>query len=199
MEERANDPRAPEGPALLSPETLEVLLALARATAAAAVRHERLPVLPDAQSRPELSARRGAFVSLHRGGVLRGCLGHLEDDLEVREVVRRMAEAVTRDDPRFTPVEPAELDGLEVEVSVLSPAARVRPDDVVPGRDGLIVQRGPRLGVLLPQVAEEEGWDRLTFLRGVCRKAGLPAESWREEGTTLYAFRAQVVPARNPA
>lgn len=199
MGERAKGASAPRAPALLSPQALQVLLELARTTAAAAVRHEGLPALPDAQAQPELAERRGAFVSLHRGGALRGCLGHLEDDLDVREVVRRMAEAATRDDPRFPPVEPAELDGLEVEVSVLSPAARVRPDDVVPGRDGLIVQRGPRLGVLLPQVAAEEGWDRLTFLRGVCRKAGLPAESWREEGTALYAFRAQVVPARTTA
>jgi uncharacterized protein len=182
-------------PALLSAGALEALLDLARRTVAASVRGEPLPALPGL---PEMEEPRGVFVSLHRGGALRGCLGHLEGDLPVAEAVRRMAVAAAHEDPRFPPVDRSELADLEVEVSVLSPAAPVRPGDVVPGRDGLIVQRGPRMGVLLPQVATEEGWDRLTFLRGVCRKAGLPAESWSEPGTTLYAFRAQVVPGREP-
>ena len=108
-----------------------------------------------------------------------------------------MAVASSREDPRFAPVAPRELADLEVEVSVLSPSRRVRPEDVVPGRDGLIVRRGGRMGVLLPQVATEQGWDRLTFLRAVCQKAQLPAEAWREPGTELYAFRAQVAPARD--
>ena len=180
-------------PALLSPAALDALLMLARATVEASVREERLPPLPGL---PELEEPRGVFVSLHRKGELRGCLGRLEPDLPVGEAVRRMAVASAHDDPRFPPVEPDELAGLDVEVSVLSPSVRIRPDDVVPGRDGLIVQRGPRMGVLLPQVAVEQRWDRAAFLRGVCRKASLPAEAWREPGTELYAFRAQVVPAR---
>jgi len=180
-------------PALLSSAALGALLALARATVEASVRGERLPPLPGL---PELEEARAVFVSLHRKGALRGCLGHLEPDLAVGEAVRRMAVASSHDDPRFAPVEPDELAGLEVEVSVLSPSVRIRPEDVVPGRDGLIVQRGPRMGVLLPQVAVEQRWDRAAFLRGVCQKAGLPAEAWRDAGTELYAFRAQVVPAR---
>jgi AmmeMemoRadiSam system protein A len=180
-------------PPLLSAEALEALLELARATVTAAVEGRRLPDLP---ALPELAEPRGVFVSLHRKGDLRGCLGHIEPDLPVAEAVRRMAVASSRDDPRFPPVAPGELDHLEVEVSVLSPSLRIRPEDVVPGRDGLIVQRGTRMGVLLPQVAVEQRWDRTTFLRGVCQKAQLPAEAWREPGTELYAFRAQVVPAR---
>lgn len=180
-------------PALLSAPALEALLALARETVAASVRGEPLPPL---SRLAECGEPRGVFVSLHRRGALRGCLGHLEADLPVAEAVRRMAVAAAHDDPRFPPVAPGELAELDVEVSVLSPSLAVRPEDVVPGRDGLIVQRGPRMGVLLPQVAAEEGWDRLTFLRGVCRKAGLPAESWRESGTALFAFQAQVVPGR---
>jgi len=178
-------------PALLSPVALAALLDLARATVVASVRGERLPAPP---ALPELSARRGVFVSLHRDGDLRGCLGHMDDDLPVAEAVRRMAVASARDDPRFPPVAPDELERLEVEVSVLSPTVRIRPEDVVPGRDGLVVRRGPRTGVLLPQVAIEQGWDREAFLRGVCRKALLPAEAWRDPGTELSAFRAQVVP-----
>ena len=180
-------------PALLSPAALDALLDLARATVIASVRGERLPALP---ALPELDLPRGVFVSLHRGGDLRGCLGHLEADLPVAEAVRRMAVASAHEDPRFPPVGPDELEGLDVEVSVLSPSRPVRPEDVVPGRDGLIVHRGGRSGVLLPQVAAEHGWDRPTFLQAVCQKAMLPSDAWRQPGTELLAFRAQVVPAR---
>ncbi len=176
---------------LLSAGALEKLLGLARQTVAAAVRGEALPRIPD---HPEMALPRGVFVSLHRGGDLRGCLGHLEGDAPVGEVTRRMAVASSRDDPRFPPVGPDELADLDVEVSVLSPFERIRPEDVVPGRDGLLVQRGPRSGVLLPQVATEHHWDRIAFLRAVCQKAALPAEAWRDPGTELWAFRAQVVP-----
>jgi len=180
-------------PGLLSSRALDALLELAWATVQALVRGRPLPRLPED---PELAAPRGVFVSLHREGALRGCLGRLEPDLPVGEAVRRMAVASSRDDPRFPPVAPDELEGLEVEVSVLSPAVRISAGDVVPGRDGLIVQRGPRMGVLLPQVAVEQGWDRTAFLRGVCQKALLPADAWRDGDTELYAFQAQVVPGR---
>jgi AmmeMemoRadiSam system protein A len=180
-------------PALLSGAALEALLDLARTTVAASVRGERLPALP---GMPELDLPRGVFVSLHRAGDLRGCLGHLEADVPVGEAVRRMAVASAHEDPRFPPVEPDELEGLDVEVSVLSPGRPVRPEDVIPGRDGLIVRRGDRAGVLLPQVATEQRWDRVAFLRAVCQKALLPVEAWRDPGTELLAFRAQVVPAR---
>jgi AmmeMemoRadiSam system protein A len=179
-------------PSLLTQPALEALLELARATVRASVAGARLPPLPD---QAELSAPRGVFVSLHRGGALRGCLGHLEADVPVAENTRRMAVAAARDDPRFPPVAPEELDDLDVEVSVLSPFARVRPEDVVPGRDGLLVRRGPHAGVLLPQVATEHRWDRVTLLKAVCQKASLPTEAWRDATTELFAFRAQVVPA----
>ena len=188
-----SEPAAAE-PGLLSPAALARLLELARATVPASVRGEKLPGVPDD---PELAVPRAVFVSLHRGGALRGCLGHLEADLPVGEAVRRMAVASSREDPRFAPVAPRELADLEVEVSVLSPSRSVRPEDVVPGRDGLIVRRGGRAGVLLPQVATEQGWDRVTFLEAVCQKALLPSGAWRDPGTELYAFRAQVVPARD--
>ena len=181
-------------PTLLPGGALQLLLELAQTTVRASVRGEDLPPLPD---HAELAVPRGVFVSLHRHGALRGCLGHLEADLAVGEVTRRMAVAAARDDPRFPPVSPDELDELDVEVSVLAPFHPVRPDDVVPGRDGLMVHRGSRLGVLLPQVAVEQRWDRLTFLRAVCQKAGLPAESWRDPDTELFAFSAQIVPARD--
>ena len=180
--------------ALLSGVALAALLELARQTVTASVEGRALPRIP---AHPELALPRGVFVSLHRRGDLRGCLGHLEGDLPVGEVTRQMAVASSRDDPRFAPVTPAELADLDVEVSVLSPFERIRPDDVVPGRDGLLIRRGPRNGVLLPQVATEHRWDRVTFLSAVGQKAMLPSEAWRDAATELYAFRAQVVPAES--
>ncbi len=177
--------------ALLSSAALSTLLELARATVVAAVEGRALPQVPD---QLELAWPRGVFVSLHRRGELRGCLGHLEADVPVGEATRTMAVAASRDDPRFLPVAPDELADLDVEVSVLSPFERIRPDDVVPGRDGLLIRRGGRSGVLLPQVATEQHWDRVTFLRAVCRKAALPNEAWQDAATELWAFRAQVVP-----
>jgi AmmeMemoRadiSam system protein A len=182
--------RGSEAP--LSPAALDALLELAWQTVSASVRGVALPRLPD---QLELAEPRGVFVSLHCAGALRGCLGHLEADVPVGEATRRMAVAAARDDPRFPPVQEDELGALSVEVSVLSPFQRVRPEEVMPGRDGLLVRRGPRVGVLLPQVATEQGWDRTAFLRAVCQKAALPSEAWRDAGTELFAFRAQVVPA----
>ncbi len=177
--------------ALLSSAALGALLELARATVVASVEGRALPDIP---AGVELAWPRGVFVSLHRAGELRGCLGHLEGDLPVGEVTRRMAVAASQDDPRFPPVTPDELAELDVEVSVLSPFERIRPEDVVPGRDGLLIIRGPRSGVLLPQVATEHRWDRVTFLRAVCQKAALASEAWQDAATELYAFRAQIVP-----
>jgi len=187
--------QATAAPALLSSQALAALLELARQTVVASVEGNALPRVPPML---ELAWPRGVFVSLHRGGELRGCLGHLEADIPVGEMTRRMAVASSRDDPRFPPVDVDELADLDVEVSVLSPFERISPGDVVPGRDGLLIHRGARSGVLLPQVATEQGWDRGAFLRAVCQKAGLPPEAWKDPATELYAFRAQVVPPPAP-
>lgn len=136
---------------------------------------------------------RGAFVSLHLRGELRGCIGHLVSSRPLGEVVRDMAVAAARDDPRFPPLRAEELEGLDVEVSVLTTPVPARAEDVEPGRHGLIVRRGGYQGVLLPQVATEQGWDRDTFLAMTCRKAGLPALAWREPRTELLVFEAQVI------
>lgn len=142
--------------------------------------------------------RAGVFVTLYRHGELRGCLGHLEGDRPVAELVQRMAVASARDDPRFPPIAPEELDDLTVEVSLLTTPTPARAEEVEPGRHGLIVRRGRQQGVLLPKVATEMGWGREQLLAGVCRKAGLPRDAWREGGTQLLVFEAQVIgaPAR---
>ncbi len=136
------------------------------------------------------------FVSLHARGRLRGCLGHVEGDLPVAAATALMAEAVTSEDPRFAPVRPEELDGMEVEVSVLSPLRPIAPDEVEPGRDGLMIRRGRHAGLLLPQVATEHHMDRLAFLEALCQKALLPARSWRDPACVLRGFTVQRVAAR---
>ena len=144
---------------------------------------------------PGAEHQAGAFVTLYWRGELRGCLGHLEADRPLAEVVADLAVAAARDDPRFPPVTAEEAHELEIEISVLTPCARTRPEDVVLGRDGVLVRRGARQGVLLPQVAPEHGWSRDTLLAMVCRKAGLPSDSWLDERTALFSFQAQVIAA----
>lgn len=169
------------------------LLALARRALEAAVRGE-----PAAGALPESPALRrpgGAFVTLRRNGELRGCIGHVASDRPLAEVVARMAASAATQDPRFPPVPADELPALEVEISVLSeavPLAARDPAAIRTGRDGVIVRRGWRQGVLLPQVAMEHGWAGEEFLRAACRKAGLPPESWRAPDCQLLVFQTDV-------
>ena len=173
---------------MLGPEDQKRLLALARQALEAHVRHQPAPA---ADLEPPLDTGCGAFVSIHRGQDLRGCLGRLTTDWPVGRVVVHLAEAVSDSDPRFDPVAPQELDDLQIEISVLTPERPARPEDVEVGRHGLIIEGGGRRGLLLPQVAVEHGWDARTFLEHTCLKAGLPPDAW-ERDAQLYVFEAQV-------
>lgn len=139
--------------------------------------------------------RRGAFVTLECGDALRGCIGRIEPDEVLARLVPELALAAAREDPRFPPVGADELDALHIEISLLTPPqalGAVAPEAIVIGRDGLIVSRGGRRGLLLPQVAPEWGWDAITFLDHTCRKAGLAPGVWREPGTSVATFQADV-------
>jgi AmmeMemoRadiSam system protein A len=143
-----------------------------------------------------LAVRRGAFVTLRKAGALRGCIGHVAADRPVVEVVCEMAVAAALDDPRFPPVTLAELIEITVEVSVLTPPRRLEPVDpaaVAVGRHGLMVRHRGAAGLLLPQVAVEHGFDALTFLEAVCRKAGLGPDAWRHPEAEVLVFEAEVV------
>jgi AmmeMemoRadiSam system protein A len=164
------------------------LLALARQALEARVR--RLP-RPPVDVRAPLDTPRGAFVSIHRGVDLRGCLGRVDGDRAVGDVVAYLAEAVSDSDPRFEPVIADELAQLRIEISVLTPQREGRADDIQVGRHGLIVEHCGRRGLLLPQVAIEHGWDAETFLRYTCVKAGVPPDAWRSDAR-LFLFEAQV-------
>jgi AmmeMemoRadiSam system protein B/AmmeMemoRadiSam system protein A len=140
-----------------------------------------------------LQEKRGAFVTLKEHGRLRGCIGYIEGIKPLYKAVEEMAIAAAFHDPRFTPVSEAELPHLEIEISVLTPVRQVKGiEEIEVGKHGIIVQRGSRSGLLLPQVATEYGWDRRTFLEHTCLKAGLPTDAWKEAETRIYVFSAEV-------
>ncbi len=169
----------------------EELLHLARATLESYLSTSKVPEYHT--GRPELRVRAGAFVSLHRGEELRGCVGLITPDRELYRVVQHCAVSAASEDMRFTPVTPDELDQLKIEISVLTPLHRAREvEEIQPGKHGIFITRGPNRGLLLPQVATEYGWDRETFLAQTCRKAGLPESAWKDPLTTISIFEAQV-------
>lgn len=168
------------------------LLGLARRAIGAALSGGRRP---DSGDDPALKARRPVFVSLYRGGALRGCLGCLEARFPLDEAVARLAVAAALEDPRFPPLTRPELARVTLEISVLTtPRPVAGPGEIVIPGDGVIVRRGDRQGVFLPQVAVETGWDRAAFLDALCvQKAGLPAGAWRDPDTALHVFRVTVL------
>lgn len=174
----------------VSPETRQRLLELARRAIAAHLEGAPPPTPAGGEALPT----RGVFVSLksRATGHLRGCLGHTEAERPLGEMVRDLAIAAATEDPRFPAVSTDELGTLRLEISVLSPLAPIRPEEVEVGRHGLMVQFQDRRGLLLPQVAPAQGWDRETFLDYTCRKAGVPAGSWRDPACILLAFTATV-------
>lgn len=165
------------------------LLTLARRALEARV--ARQPPPPSARG-GVLDERHGAFVTIRRHGELRGCLGRIAPDAPLAETVVDLGASVSDSDPRFNPVAPAELDDIDIEISVLTSEREVHAiAEVEPGRHGVIVEQGYRRGLLLPQVATEQGWDAETFVSHTCRKAGLPADAWRN-GARIFVFEAEV-------
>jgi len=178
---------------MLNQQQRQMLLALARRAIAAAFDGKRLEVDGDDLDE-DLRRLAGTFVTLHEGQrELRGCIGSVEAyEPLYRSVVSNAVNAAFRD-PRFSPLTPAELPEVQLEISVLTPFQKVENvEEIVPGRDGLLVRRGRSAGLLLPQVASEYGWDRETFLSQTCIKAGLPPSSWRDPQTRIERFSAEV-------
>lgn len=180
----------------LSPCEKRLLLTVAREAITARLEH-RLPVelaVPES-----LSRLGGAFVTLRIRGALRGCIGHMVASKSLVDTVREMAVEAAFRDPRFTPLTAHELPRVRIELSLLGPLERVgKIEEIIVGEHGLYVKRGGLSGVLLPQVAPEQGWDVLTFLSYVCRKACLPQEAWKEPETELYRFCALVFAEGEP-
>ncbi|MHC4779711.1 MAG: AmmeMemoRadiSam system protein A [Planctomycetota bacterium] len=179
---------------MLTDEEKDFLGRIARKTVETRVREGRVPDCPNPPA--GLHDFCGAFVSLHRNGRLRGCLGLVEGIRPLWEAVRDMAASAATNDPRFEPLDVDELVDLDIEVSALSPLIEVEDlGDIQVGIHGLLVKKGGRSGLLLPQVATENGWDRETFLDQTCWKAGISPGSWKEPGCEIRSFTAEVFKA----
>ncbi|MBM4079923.1 MAG: AmmeMemoRadiSam system protein A [Planctomycetes bacterium] len=170
------------------------LLRIARETAEAAVRGKAMPKFQVRNA--ELLVKQGAFVTIKNRGELRGCIGRFTSDKPLAQTVADMAVASATEDSRFfyNRVTASELAELDIEISVLSPMQRVDdPLKLELGKHGIYIRRGSRTGCFLPQVATETGWSKEEFLSRCCGgKAGLPPDAWRDPGTEVYLFTAEV-------
>ena len=176
---------------MLNESDRDALLRLARKTLEAHFADESAPVCP--ASHKSLTEQKGAFVSLHRGAELRGCIGQLYPDRELSKVVQHCVLSAAMEDMRFVPVAQDEVGDLSIEISVLSPFRRVQNiDEIEVGRHGLYVVQGGFRGLLLPQVATQYRWDRKRFLEQTCLKAGLSKSAWQDPQTVTYTFEAEV-------
>ena len=168
------------------------LVQLARSTIEAYVREKRI-IDPPAELDPVMEGQAGAFVSLHRQGQLRGCIGYVHGVKPLADTINDMAEAAAFQDPRFPSLKKDELSDLEIEISVLTPMKKISDvNEIEVGKHGLMMTNGPCSGLLLPQVATQYNWDRETFLSQTCSKAGLPADAWQDKDTDIYIFSADI-------
>ncbi|MDY6861531.1 MAG: AmmeMemoRadiSam system protein B [Thermodesulfobacteriota bacterium] len=140
-----------------------------------------------------LKEKRGAFVSLHKYGSLKGCIGNVTASEPLYETVKKMAKAAAFEDIRFEPLKKDEFKDLDIEISILTPLEKIDdPEKVEVGKHGIYIKKGFSSGLLLPQVAVEYNWNRKTFLEHTCLKAGLPKEAWKDKGIEIYVFSADV-------
>ena len=152
----------------------------------------------EAPAKPEsptdtLNEKRGAFVSLHRNGRLRGCIGYVHGVKPLAETINEMAVSAAFHDPRFPPLKEDELSDLDIEISVLTPMKQIKDiNEIEVGKHGLMMIKGHYSGLLLPQVATQYNWDKQTFLSQTCNKAGLPEDAWKNEETEIYIFSAEI-------
>jgi len=156
----------------------------------------RLKNLPKPEFRPSGAAQEepcGVFVTLRLRKRLRGCIGSLTSSRPLWQTVGEMAEEAAFRDPRFEPLRADEWPEVKLELSVLSPLRRVYdPEEVRVGEHGVVMAQGGMRGVLLPQVATEYGWDRETFLKHACLKAGLPPDAWRSDAS-IEVFTSLII------
>jgi AmmeMemoRadiSam system protein A len=173
-----------------SPEEQRALLDLARSAILAAFTGTALN-LPEPLP-PCFALRRGAFVTVHVYGKLRGCIGVIEGRDSLSEIIIHCAESAAFRDARFSPLRPDEIAGLRIEISVLSELFPLAPNEVEIGKHGLFIRSGHRQGLLLPQVAVEHALSPEAFLAETCHKAGLSRDVWRKSDTELFGFTCEI-------
>jgi len=170
---------------------------------------ERIKISPPDNTPSILKEKAGVFVTLTKiikdKEELRGCIGYIVPVKPLVEATIDVAIAAASEDPRFNPVQEDELSDILVEVTVLTPPAKIEvkdkkmlPDLIEIGKDGLIIKYGPFSGTLLPQVPVEYGWDAKTFLDNLCWKAGLPSDCWLDEKAEIYRYRGIIWKEKSP-
>lgn len=175
----------------LSDEERSLLLDIARKSIHSALSGQKpkYDILPESR----LNFKRGAFVTLKEHGELRGCIGYTEPLFPLAETVQRAAVAAATEDPRFEPVRADELDSIKIEISALTSLIQVNSiEEIEIGKHGLVIEKGMYKGLLLPQVAIEQGCNRKEFLDHTCIKAGLSPGAWSDPDTKIFLFSAEV-------
>jgi len=177
---------------MLSDEDKSVLMEIARSTLDSYIRNRNIEEVNRQNYSPSLQTRTGAFVSLHKNGKLRGCIGRFKPENPLYEVVRDMAISASTQDYRFKPVKPGELDEIELEISVLTPLRLISdPSEISLGKHGIYIKKGSKSGTFLPQVATQTGWDLEEFLGHCARdKAQIGWYGWKD--AELYVYEALV-------
>jgi AmmeMemoRadiSam system protein A len=140
-----------------------------------------------------LNMKCGAFVTLHLNKNLRGCIGNIVAEIPLWKTVRNMAKESALNDPRFPPVSPAELNEINIEISVLSPLEKILDiNEIKVGTHGILIKHGFNQGLLLPQVATDYNWNRIQFLEYTCRKAGLGTKCYKDKNCEIFIFSATI-------
>lgn len=173
-----------------SDEERRILKELARTSIEAALfgKEDKRPEIPQT-----LKKKMGAFVCLKTRGELKGCIGYIKGVKPLDRTVTEMAVQAAFHDPRFLPLDKDEWKSTDIEISVLTPMQKIKEiNEIQVGVHGIYIEQGANSGLLLPQVAIENGWDRMTFLEYTCMKAGLPGDAWKSGETEIYIFSADV-------
>ena len=180
----------------LSEADRKAILGLARQAVEEAVCRNRR--VPEAPTTGVFKQRCGVFVTLHVAKRLHGCIGVIQGRDCLGESIAQCAASAALEDPRFPRMRPEELRDLDVEVSLLSPLERIRPEQVEIGKHGLLIEQDFYRGLLLPQVATEHHLDREQFLAETCHKAGLRGDAWKNPATRIYGFTCEIVNEAEP-
>jgi MEMO1 family protein len=185
-----NRPEAPKSAVPLQNSEKKALLAFARETILRYLTTQTVPLPRNFPAR--MSFLQGAFVTLKKDGQLRGCIGHMAEDIPLGQTIGAMALQAALHDPRFAPVELSEMSRLEIEISVLTPMKPIADsEEIVIGRDGVLMSKAGTSAVFLPQVAVENKWNKSEMLDNLCLKAGLSTGCWKRDAK-FRVFQAEV-------
>ncbi len=174
------------------------ILSLAKRAVGEFIRNKKQILIPDNYP-DELNGKRGIFVTIYKKNDLRGCIGI---PYPIKPLVEGIVEASVSacQDSRFSPLRENDIKDLRLEISILTEPRLIEVKDqkeylkkIKIGRDGLIIKRGLHSGLLLPQVPVEQRWDVETYLEGLCYKAGLSPDSWKDEKTKIYSFQTKII------